>query len=111
MPVVRRVLRRRDDGASRRAASGTEHAFRRAAALAARIRAAVLGEGAAAQAALLVLAVLCVFQNEVTLRAARAAQRRVRRLAERLQRGDVDGAAADAVVLEGWRWRVLLWVM
>lgn len=61
--------------------------------------------GVVGRVALFVLGVLVVFHNEVVLRVARTVARRVRRLCERVEGGGWDGSV---LVLEGWRWRVLL---
>jgi hypothetical protein len=53
--------------------------------------------------------VLYVFQNEVSLRVAKTVQKRLRKLTARIERGDTDIDEKDLKVLEGWRWRVLLW--
>jgi len=73
------------------------------------IKDGVLGSGSFAKVAFFVFAVLYVFQNEVSLRVARTVQKRVRRLMERVERGDEDVDEKDVRMLEGWRWRVLLW--
>lgn len=69
----------------------------------------MLGKGSFARIAFLVCAVLYVFSNEVTLRVARTVQKRLRKLTARIERGDVDIDERDLRLLEGWRWRVLLW--
>lgn len=108
---MRRIFRRdsRSDDDSRLSSNDTEYAFRRSKGLMARIKDGVLGSGSFAKVAFFVFAVLYVFQNEVSLRVARTVQKRVRRLMERVERGDEDVDEKDVRMLEGWRWRVLLW--
>ncbi|UNI20484.1 hypothetical protein JDV02_006565 [Purpureocillium takamizusanense] len=113
IPAVRRIFRRGGhddaDADSRLSSNGTEYAFRRSRGLMARIKDGVLGSGSLAKMAFFVFAVLYVFQNEVSLRVARTVQKRVRRLMERVERGDEDVGEKDVRMLDGWRWRVLLW--
>jgi hypothetical protein len=59
--------------------------------------------------AFFVFAVLYVFQNEVSLRVAKTVNKRIKKLYSRLERGDQDVTEKDMQILEGWRWRVLLW--
>lgn len=59
--------------------------------------------------AFFVFSVLYVFQNEVSLRVAKTVQKRVKKLVGRFERGDADLDEKDMKLLEGWRWRVLLW--
>ncbi|KAM4062042.1 hypothetical protein HRG_008910 [Hirsutella rhossiliensis] len=109
IPAVRSIFRRGFDEQSHASANDTEYAFHRSKGLMARIRDGILGSGKLAKVAFFVFAVLYVFQNEVTLRAARTTQRRLRRLCERIERGDADMDDKDIAVLEGWRWRILFW--
>ncbi|PFH55960.1 hypothetical protein XA68_17320 [Ophiocordyceps unilateralis] len=107
IPAVRTIFRTGSDRHS--SANDTEHAFRKSEGLVARIRHGVLGNGMLARVALFVLGVLVVFQNEVLLRVAKTVHRRLKRLCERMERGESDVADdADMAVLDGWRWRVLL---
>ncbi|PHH89874.1 hypothetical protein CDD83_5047 [Cordyceps sp. RAO-2017] len=109
VPAIRRIFRRGSDAHSHESTNNTEHAFWKAKGLMARIHDGVLGSGRLAQVACVVFAVLYVFQNEVTIRVARTMQRRLKKLSERVERGDADLDVADIAVLEGWRWRILLW--
>ncbi|KAJ6443182.1 Histone acetyltransferase ESA1 [Purpureocillium lavendulum] len=110
IPAVRRIFRRDgDDEDARLSSNDTEYAFRRSKGLMARIKDGLLGSGAFAKVAFFVFAVLYVFQNEVSLRVARTVQKRLRRLADRVERGDEDVDEGDVKMLDGWRWRVLLW--
>lgn len=59
--------------------------------------------------AFFVFSVLYVFQNEVSLRVAKTVQKRVKKLCAKIERGDPDMGDGDMKLLEGWRWRVLLW--
>lgn len=68
-----------------------------------------MGKGGFAGVAFFVFAVLYVFQNEVSLRVAKTVQKRVKRLTARVERGDPDIDDRDIKMLQGWRWRVLLW--
>lgn len=52
---------------------------------------------------------LLIFQNEVSLRVAKTVQKRLRKLTARIERGDVDIDEKDLKLLDGWRWRILLW--
>lgn len=58
--------------------------------------------------AFFVLGVLYAFQNEVTLRVGRTVKRRLKRLTNKIERGERDVVDEDLDVLRGWRWRVLL---
>lgn len=73
------------------------------------MRHSVPGVGPFAGVALFVFAVLYVFQNEVSLRVSRTVRKRLKTLSQKLERGDLDITDSDMRVLEGWRWRVLLW--
>ena len=73
------------------------------------LKTSVLGKGGFASMAFFVFAVLYVFQNEVSLRVAKTVQKRVRKLTARIERGDPGIHDRDFKLLEGWRWRVLLW--
>lgn len=66
------------------------------------------GGGKFASIASIVLAVLYVFQNEVSLRVARTVSKRLKRLSNKIERGEGDMVEKDLDVLKGWRWRVLL---
>jgi hypothetical protein len=56
-----------------------------------------------------VFAVLYVFQNEVELRVARTVGKRLRRLVARVEDGREELTEDDVKLLQGWRWRVLIW--
>lgn len=110
IPAVRGIFRRGPDESQHPSDNDTEYAFHRSLGLMARIRDGMLGGGGGlAKVAFFVFAVLYVFQNEVTLRAARTTQRRLKRLCERIERGDADVGEKDVAALEGWRWRILFW--
>ncbi|KAI0482036.1 hypothetical protein GGR56DRAFT_166225 [Xylariaceae sp. FL0804] len=126
IPLVRKLFRRKSSSSSssdHAATTDTEHAFRRSQSLIARILGSVRrGAGAGgrlAAVAAFVLAVLYVFTAEVSLRVARTVSRRLRRLSARVERGAGGGGGSgggddglredDLRVLDGWRWRVLLW--
>lgn len=106
---MRRIFRRGSDRESDESSNDTEYAFRRSKGLLSHMRDAVLGRGGFARIAFFVFAVLYVFQNEVTLQVAKTMHKRIRRLTERVERGDPDIDDKDMRVLEGWRWRVLFW--
>ena len=59
--------------------------------------------------AFFVFAVMYVFQNEVSLRVARTLSRRVKRLVAKVEEGREDLTDADVKLLQGWRWRILMW--
>lgn len=109
IPLVRRIFRRNDDKESSDSANDTEYAFKRSKGLISYIKGSVLGKGGFASMAFFVFAVLYVFQNEVSLRVAKTMQKRVRKLTARIERGDPDISDKDIKMLDGWRWRVLLW--
>lgn len=111
MPVVRRLFRRSPD--DRVASNDTEYAFRKSKTLIGRILESARGRGgsksALASVAFFVLAVLYVFQSEVSLRVARTVAKRLKRLVTKVEVGVEDVEETDLKVLCGWRWRVLLW--
>ncbi|KAF4125433.1 hypothetical protein GMORB2_4273 [Geosmithia morbida] len=116
IPLVRRIFRRGNDhetdqqSGQVQSSNDTEYAFRRASRIVSYLKESVLGKGSWAKMAMFVFAVLYVFQNEVTLRVAKTLQKRLRRLTARIEEGayaDID--ERDLKVLQGWRWRVLLW--
>ncbi|KAI0012436.1 hypothetical protein F4779DRAFT_65710 [Xylariaceae sp. FL0662B] len=106
IPAVRRIFRR---SSKDKESNDTEYAFTRSKSLIARILDSVHGKGRFASIAFFVLAILYVFSNEVSLRVARTVSRRLKRLTAKIERGDDDVGAEDVKVLNGWRWRVLLW--
>jgi len=91
------------------AANDTEYAFARSKTLVARILDSVHGKSGLASVAFFVFAVLYVFQSEVSLRVAKTVAKRLKRLRDRIERGDEDIAEKDVELLKGWRWRILLW--
>ncbi|KAG5918470.1 hypothetical protein E4U42_006841 [Claviceps africana] len=109
IPAVRKIFRRGSDEESRVSSNDTEYAFRRSKRLLSGLKHGLAGRGAFAMIALFVLAVLYVFQNEVTIRVARTLNKRLKSLTERVERGDDQVGEADLRVLDGWRWRVILW--
>ncbi|KAI0101474.1 hypothetical protein GGR51DRAFT_330035 [Nemania sp. FL0031] len=109
IPVVRRIFRRSSD--DQVSSNDTEHAFRKSKSLIARILDSVHGHGKSrfASMAFFVLAVLYVFQSEVSLRVARTVSKRLKKLVTKVENGIEDVDDQDLKVLNGWRWRVLLW--
>jgi hypothetical protein len=106
IPAVRKVFRRSADD---EAANDTEYAFRKSKSLIARILDSTHGKSGLASVAFFVLAVLYVFQSEVSLRVARTVSKRLKKLAAKVERGDEGVGEEDMKTLSGWRWRVLLW--
>ncbi|KAK5634048.1 hypothetical protein RRF57_009762 [Xylaria bambusicola] len=110
IPAVRKIFRRSssDDQTS---SNDTEHAFRKSKSLIARILDSIHVEGKSgfASIAFFVLAVLYVFQNEVSLRVARTVSKRLKTLVSKVEDGVEDVGEQDFKILNGWRWRVLLW--
>jgi hypothetical protein len=106
IPIVRRMFRRspRDEEAN-----DTEYAFKKSRSLISRILDSVHGKSGLASVAMFVLAILYVFQNEVSLRVARTMSKRLKRLTNKVEMGGHDLDSRDLDVLKGWRWRVLLW--
>ncbi|KAI8666230.1 hypothetical protein NCS57_00847300 [Fusarium keratoplasticum] len=110
IPFIRKFWRRsHDDEESAMSANDTEYAFRKSKGLLEYIKNALLGHGRWAKFAFIVFAVLFVFSNEVSLRVARTVQKRIKKLCVRIEQGDPDVDEKDMKVLDGWRWRVLLW--
>ncbi|KAM5354243.1 hypothetical protein ACJ41O_000893 [Fusarium nematophilum] len=110
IPFIRRFWRRSDeDEESGSSANDTEYAFKKSKGLLEHIKSSILGRGRFAKLAFLVFAVLFVFSNEVSLRVARTVQKRIKKLVARIEQGDPDVDEKDMKMLEGWRWRVLLW--
>lgn len=58
--------------------------------------------------AFFVFAVLYVFQNEVSLRVGRTVTKRLKKLTSKVEAGEEVGEE-DLKLLQGWRWRVLIW--
>jgi len=75
----------------------------------ARILDSTKGKGGLVSVAFFVFAVLYVFQNEVSLRVAKTVAKRLKRLSNKVERGEEDVDEKDMELLQGWRWRVLLW--
>ncbi|KAI1205775.1 uncharacterized protein F4807DRAFT_470572 [Annulohypoxylon truncatum] len=106
IPAVRRIFRR---SSKDNEANDTEYAFKRSKSLVGRILDSVRGKSKLASVAFFVLAILYVFQSEVSLRVARTVSKRLKRLIAKVERGDQGLGDDDMKVLKGWRWRVLLW--
>ncbi|KAI1413858.1 hypothetical protein F5Y13DRAFT_24314 [Hypoxylon sp. FL1857] len=106
IPAVRRIFRR---SSKDKEANDTEYAFRRSKSLIGRILDSVHGKSKFASVAFFVLAILYVFESEVSLRVARTVSKRLKRLMAKVERGDEGLGEDDLKVLKGWRWRVLLW--
>ncbi|KAI1822293.1 hypothetical protein F4861DRAFT_409811 [Xylaria intraflava] len=109
VPTVRGILRRSDD--DRVSSNDTEHAFRKSKSLIARILDSVKlhGKSGIASVAFFVLAVLYLFQSEVSVRVAKTVSKRLKRLMAKVEDGVDELTEQDLKVLNGWRWRVLLW--
>ena len=75
----------------------------------ARILDSVHGKSGLASVAFFVFAVLYVFQNEVALRVAKTVSKRLKRLRDKVERGEEEISEKDVELLKGWRWRILLW--
>ncbi|KAI0508709.1 hypothetical protein F5B22DRAFT_388965 [Xylaria bambusicola] len=114
IPAVRKIFRRSSSDDHVSSSNDTEHAFRKSKSLIARILDSVHVEGKSgfasiASIAFFVLAVLYVFQNEVSLRVARTVSKRLKTLVSKVEDGVEDVGEQDFKILNGWRWRVLLW--
>ncbi|KAI1740219.1 hypothetical protein F4680DRAFT_420062 [Xylaria scruposa] len=111
IPFVRKIFRRSSHDDHRVSSNDTEHAFRKSKSLIARILDSVHvhGKSGLASMAAFVLAVLYVFQTEVSLRVARTVSKRLKKLVSKVENGVEDVDEQDFKVLNGWRWRVLLW--
>ncbi|KAI1361504.1 hypothetical protein F5Y08DRAFT_17062 [Xylaria arbuscula] len=114
IPAVRKIFRRSSssDDHHHVSSNDTEHAFRKSKSLIARILDSVHVSGSKsgfASIAFFVLAVLYVFQNEVSLRVARTVSKRLKTLVAKVETGVEDVGEQDLKLLNGWRWRVLLW--
>ncbi|KAI1270942.1 hypothetical protein F5Y07DRAFT_46005 [Xylaria sp. FL0933] len=110
IPAVRKIFRRSSE--DHVSANDTEYAFRKSKSLIARILDSVHvhgGKSAFASVAFFVLAVLYVFQSEVSLRVARTVSKRLKTLVAKVENGVEDVGEQDLKTLNGWRWRVLLW--
>ncbi|TQN70341.1 U6 small nuclear RNA (adenine-(43)-N(6))-methyltransferase, partial [Colletotrichum shisoi] len=111
IPAVKRIFRRPSEKSDDQvqASNRTEYAFWRSKALVARIKDSLLGRNSFASIAFFVFAVLYVFTNEVSLQVAKTVSKRLKRLSAKIERGDAEVVEQDAKLLEGWRWRVLMW--
>ncbi|OLN81063.1 hypothetical protein CCHL11_09400 [Colletotrichum chlorophyti] len=110
IPAVKKVFRRSSsDKSENQASNSTEYAFSRSKALVARIKDTLLGRNSFASIAFFVFAVLYVFTNEVSLQVAKTVSKRLKRLSSKIERGDAEVVEQDMKLLEGWRWRVLMW--
>ncbi|KAM0249665.1 hypothetical protein ACHAQJ_008962 [Trichoderma viride] len=109
IPIVRKLFRRGSDAESLVSSNNTEYAFRKSKGLLQRIKDSVLGNHHLASIAFFVFSVLYVFQNEVTLRVAKTVQKRLKKLSQRLEYSNQQVDEKDLKVLDGWRWRVILW--
>ncbi|KAK5658291.1 hypothetical protein OQA88_2266 [Cercophora sp. LCS_1] len=106
IPAVRTIFRRPRD--EKDSSNDTEYAFRRSRSLVDRIINSVHRPGLMTLA-FFVFAVMYVFQNEVTLRVARTVSKRLKKLSSKVERGDEEINEDDLKLLQGWRWRILLW--
>ncbi|KAF3066486.1 hypothetical protein GL218_08933 [Daldinia childiae] len=106
VPAIRKVFRR---SSKDKESNDTEYAFKRSKGLISRILDSVHGKGKFASIAFFVLAILYVFQSEVSMRVARTVSKRLKRLMAKIERGDQGLGEDDVKLLKGWRWRVLLW--
>lgn len=109
IPMVRKIFKRGDNKESEEASNDTEYAFTKSKGLLSRIKGSIFGSGGWATITFFVFAVLYVFQNEVSLRVAKTIQKRARKLMEKIESGQGDFEESDLKLLEGWRWRILLW--
>ena len=106
---MRKIFRRGNDKDSRVSTNDTEYAFRRAKSFLAVIKNNIMGKGSIASVGMFIFAVLYLFQSEVTIRVAKTVQKRLKKLNARIESGDAEIDEKDIKLLEGWRWRVLLW--
>ncbi len=106
IPAVRALFRRPRH--EREASNNTEYAFFKSKSLITRILDSAHRPGIAT-VAFFVFAVMYVFSNEVTLRVARTVSKRLKRLSSKVERGEEELNEDDLKLLQGWRWRVLLW--
>lgn len=104
---MRAIWRRPSDDLE--SSNDTEYAFKKSKSLIRRILGSVHGFGKLASFTFFIFAVVYVFQNEVSLRVAKTISKRLRRLSEKIERGEEEITEADIKLLKGWRWRVLLW--
>ncbi|KAI1332418.1 hypothetical protein F5Y16DRAFT_394491 [Xylariaceae sp. FL0255] len=118
IPFIRKLFRRPSSASTTTTTTGgevpasndTEHAFRKSRSLIKRIlHTTATGTSRLAGVAFFVLGVLYAFQSEVSLRVARTVSRRLKKLVAKVERGEENLREEDLKVLQGWRWRVLLW--
>ncbi|KAI0150673.1 hypothetical protein GGR57DRAFT_179962 [Xylariaceae sp. FL1272] len=109
IPGVRKLFRRSSDAESQTSANDTEYAFKKSKTIISRIKDSIHGKSRIASIAMFVLAVLYVFQSEVSLRVARTMNKRLKKLVGKIERGEGDVKEEDVKILGGWRWRILLW--
>ncbi|KAI1266972.1 hypothetical protein F5Y18DRAFT_353387 [Xylariaceae sp. FL1019] len=109
IPGVRKLFRRSSDAESQTSANDTEYAFKKSKTIISRIKDSVHGKSRLASIAMFVLAVLYVFQSEVSLRVARTMNKRLKKLVGKIERGEGEVKEEDVKILGGWRWRILLW--
>ncbi|KAI1437898.1 hypothetical protein GGR50DRAFT_566433 [Xylaria sp. CBS 124048] len=116
IPAVRKILGRSSGGESRSSSSSspnsTEHAFKKSKSLITRILDSVEslhGKSGIASVAFFVLAILYLFQSEVSVRVARTITKRLKKVIWKIESGFEEVTEQDLKVLNGWRWRVLLW--
>ncbi|KAI0198124.1 hypothetical protein F4808DRAFT_268687 [Astrocystis sublimbata] len=110
IPAVRHLFRRSSTSDHDISTNDTEHAFRKSKSLIARILDSVHSKARPlASIAFFVLAVVYVFQSEVSLRVGRTVAKRLKKLTYKVENGMEAVDEVDLKVLRGWRWRVLLW--
>ncbi|KAK3361141.1 hypothetical protein B0T24DRAFT_539411 [Lasiosphaeria ovina] len=106
IPIVRAIFRRPRH--EKESSNDTEYAFKKSKSLVARILDSARRPGIAT-VAFFVFAVMYVFQNEVSLRVGRTVAKRLKRLSTKIENGEEELNEDDLSLLEGWRWRVLMW--
>ncbi|KAL5594334.1 hypothetical protein BROUX41_001274 [Berkeleyomyces rouxiae] len=110
VPIIKSVFRRIAKHYPRLdAANDTEYAFKRSRTLTDYLKASVAGRKRLAGVSMFLFAVLYVFQNEILLRVSRTMYKRVRRLHDKMVRGQHMVTQEDLTVMDGWRWRVISW--
>jgi len=114
IPIVRALFRRPSNDSNESSSNDTEYAFKKSKSLIRRILDNATERPGIATVAFFVFAVLYVFQNEVTLRVARTVSKRIKDLSDKVERcgshnNQQQIEEEDLKMLEGWRWRVLMW--
>lgn len=110
IPAVRSLFRRSSTEKSEdKSVNDTEHAFARSKEILSRVKDSVFGKGGFASMTFLVFGVLYIFSNEVSIIVAKTMSKRLKKLTAKIERGSDQLTESDLKVLEGWRWRVLLW--